>query len=177
MRHRHELTETQWEQIRDLLPGQAGDPGRTAVDDRLVVNAVLYVLKTGVPWADLPVRFGKSNTVWKRFDRWYAAGVWKRVALALSDPDLEEVQLVRRVSKHIPSHQPVGASRLRRRRAGPAALFRSQPGRVDNQITRRGGSARLPVATAGDRRSMWRCSASRRIAERTSVRRNWSRPG
>lgn len=93
MRQRHELTETQWERIQNLLPGKAGDPGRTAVDNRLFVNAVLYVLKTGIPWADLPARFGKSNTIWKRFDRWCAAGVWERVAGALNDPDLEEVQL------------------------------------------------------------------------------------
>ena len=72
-------------------PGKT-DPGRTAVDNRLFVNAVLYVLKTGVPWEDLPARFGKPNTVWKRFDRWCAAGVWERLAKALGDPELEEIQ-------------------------------------------------------------------------------------
>ena len=93
MRRRHELTETQWESIRDLLPGKDGDPGRTAVDNRLFVDAVLYVLKTGIPWEDLPPRFGKPNSVWKRFDRWCASGVWERIAKALGDPDLEEVQI------------------------------------------------------------------------------------
>jgi putative transposase len=93
MRRRHELTDAQWEKIKDLLPGKQGDPGRTASDNRLFVNAVLYVLKTGVPWEDLPARYGKPNTVWKRFDRWCAAGVWERLARALGDPELEEVQL------------------------------------------------------------------------------------
>lgn len=97
MRRGHELTDEQWERIGDLLPGKAGDPGRTASDNRLFVNAVLYVLKTGIPWADLPERFGKPNTVWKRFDRWADAGVWERVGRALQDNDLldahEEVQL------------------------------------------------------------------------------------
>jgi transposase len=93
MARRHELTDTQWEQIRDLLPGKRGDPGRTAADNRLFVNAVLFVLKTGIPWEDLPERYGKRNTVWRRFDRWCAAGVWERLADALGDPDLEEVQL------------------------------------------------------------------------------------
>lgn len=93
MRRRHELTDAQWELIQDLLPGKDGDPGRTAVDNRLFVNAVLYVLKTGVPWEDLPARYGKPNTVWKRFDRWCAAGVWERLAKALGDPELEEVQI------------------------------------------------------------------------------------
>lgn len=97
MRHRHELTEAQWQRIEPLLAGKAGDPGRTAADNRLFVNAVLYVLKTGIPWADLPERFGRPNTVWKRYDRWCATGVWERVGRALGEADLfsehDEVQL------------------------------------------------------------------------------------
>lgn len=93
MPRRHELTEAEWEKIQDLLPGKDGDPGRTAADNRLFVNAVLYVLRTGIPWEDLPGRYGKPNTVWKRFDRWCAAGVWERIARALGEPDLEELQL------------------------------------------------------------------------------------
>ena len=72
---------------------KVGDPGRTAADDRLFVNAVLYVAKTGIPWPDLPERFGNPNTACKRFDRWCAAGVWKRLAVALGEPDLTELQL------------------------------------------------------------------------------------
>lgn len=97
MRRRHELTDEQWQRIKDHLPGKATDPGRTARDNRLFVNAVLFVLKTGIPWADLPERFGKPNTVWKRFDRWAAKGVWERVAQALGDGELidalDELQL------------------------------------------------------------------------------------
>lgn len=97
MRHRHELTDAQWQRIEPLLPGKAGDPGRTAGDNRLFVNAVLFVLKTGIPWDDLPPRFGKPNTVWKRYDRWCASGVWERVGRALGDAELtsehDEVQL------------------------------------------------------------------------------------
>ena len=92
-RHRHELTDAQWAKIEQLLPGKESDPGRTAADNRLFVNAVVYVLKTGVPWADLPARFGKHDTVRKRFDRWCAAGVWEKIARATGDCDLEEVQL------------------------------------------------------------------------------------
>ena len=97
MRHRHELTDAQWQRIEPLLPGKAGDPGRTAADNRLFVNAVIFVLKTGIPWEDLPERFGKPNTVWKRYDRWCAGGVWERVGRALGDAGLtgehDEVQL------------------------------------------------------------------------------------
>lgn len=93
MRRRHELTDEQWERIRDHLLGKAGDPGRTGADNRLFVNAVLYVLKTGIPWEDLPERFGKPNSVWKRYDRWCASGVWQRVAKALGDDDDEPEEL------------------------------------------------------------------------------------
>jgi putative transposase len=61
----------------------------TAKDNRLFVDAVLWIGKTGGPWRDLPERFGKSNSVWRRFDRWSTKGVWHRVFEALKDPDLE----------------------------------------------------------------------------------------
>jgi transposase len=109
---RYELSDAQWEAIRDELPGKAGDPGRTAEDNRLFVNAVLYVARTGIPWPDLPERFGRPNTVWKRFDRWCAAGVWARLAGVLGEPDLAELQLD---STTVKAH-PVAATG--RRRAG-----------------------------------------------------------
>ena len=99
MRRRHELTDAQWERIEQLLPGKATDPGRTAADNRAFVNARPWVLRTGAAWADLPERFGKYNSIWKRYDRRAAAGVWERVGrapgegLAASDAGVEEVQL------------------------------------------------------------------------------------
>jgi len=86
---RHEIPDDLWERIKVLLPGQQGDPGVTAKDNRLFVNAVLWIAKTGAPWRDLPERFGKWGSVWKRFDRWARKGAWERVFEALRDPDLE----------------------------------------------------------------------------------------
>ena len=86
---RYEITDENWERIRDLLPGKAGDPGRTAKDNRLFINAVLWVARTGAPWPDLPERFGKPNTAFQRFNRWSKKGIWQRVFEALQDPDLE----------------------------------------------------------------------------------------
>jgi transposase len=86
---RHEIKDEDFERIKDLLPGQPGDPGVTAKDNRLFINAVLWIAKTGAPWRDLPERFGPWNSVWKRFDRWAKKGVWKRVFEELQDPDLE----------------------------------------------------------------------------------------
>ncbi len=93
MLRRHELTDEQWAKIEPLVPGREGDRGRSGVNNRLFLNAVLYVAKTGIPWRDLPERFGKWNTVWRRFDRWCAAGVWAGLAEALGDADLEELHL------------------------------------------------------------------------------------
>ena len=86
---RHEIKDEDWERIKDMLPGQPGDPGVTAKDNRLFINAVLWIAKTGAPWRDLPERFGPWGSVWKRFDRWAKKGVWKRVFEGLQDPDLE----------------------------------------------------------------------------------------
>jgi transposase len=88
--HRHEISQSAWERIEHLLPGRPGDVGVTAADNRLFINAVYWIAKTGAPWRDLPARFGRWNSVFQRFNRWSKKGVWQRVAEALSDDaDLE----------------------------------------------------------------------------------------
>lgn len=88
------LTDWQWERIKDLLPGKSGDRGRTGADNRLFIEAVLWLVRTGVPWRDLPCELGRWNTVWKRFNRWAKKGVWQRVFNALAeDPDFEYVMI------------------------------------------------------------------------------------
>lgn len=76
---RYELSQVQWERIAPLLPGKATDPGRTAADNRLFVNSVLWVLRSGAHWCDLPERYGQWKTAHKRFSRWSRSGVWDRV--------------------------------------------------------------------------------------------------
>ena len=76
---RYELSQAQWERIAPLLPGKASDPGRTAVDNRLFVNGVLWVLRSGAHWCDLPERYGQWKTAHKRFSRWSKSGVWDRI--------------------------------------------------------------------------------------------------
>jgi transposase len=83
MARRYELSDAQFERIKDLLPGKAGDPGRRGADNRLFVNGVLWVLRSGAHWNDLPERYGKWKTVHTRFSRWAKAGVWERVFEAL----------------------------------------------------------------------------------------------
>jgi transposase len=89
MHHRHAIRDEDWDRIKELLPGQTGQRGVTAKDNRLFIDAVLWIAKTGAPWRDLPERFGKWNTTWRRFDRWARKGVWRKVFEALQDPDLE----------------------------------------------------------------------------------------
>jgi transposase len=76
---RYGVRDDQWARIQDLLPGRVGHVGRTAKDNRLFVEAVLYRFRTGVPWRDLPERFGCGVKVHTRFSRWAKAGVWERV--------------------------------------------------------------------------------------------------
>ena len=89
---RHRLSDGQWARIEHLLPGKPGDPGRSGDDNRLFVDAVVWMARTGVPWRDLPPFFGKWNSVWKRFRRWAKAGIWERILAALADdPDFESI--------------------------------------------------------------------------------------
>ncbi len=83
-----------WEKIAPLLPGKASDPGATAKDNRLFLEAVLWGVRTGVPWRALPSDFGHWNSVFQRFRRWVTGGVFARVFArvfeCLSDePDFE----------------------------------------------------------------------------------------
>jgi transposase len=80
---RYELSDKQWERVRDLLPGKVGDPGRSGQDNRQFVNGVLWVLRSGARWHDLPERYGKWKSVHTRFSRWAKAGVWEQVFEAL----------------------------------------------------------------------------------------------
>ena len=86
------LHDGQWERIERLLPGKAGDRGVTAKDNRRFVEAVLWVMRTGSPWRDLPVELGHWHRTFVRFSRWRDKGVWERVATVLSgDADLEQL--------------------------------------------------------------------------------------
>ena len=90
---RFELSDEQWQRVEGLLPGQPGSPGRSGDNNRLFLEAVLWVVRTGAPWRDLPERFGDWNSVFQRFNRWAKKGLWQQVFDALQDPDLEGMML------------------------------------------------------------------------------------
>jgi len=84
------LSDDQWRRVAPLLPGKEGDPGRSGENNRMFLEAVLWVARVGAPWRDLPEDFGKWNSVFQRFRRWALKGVFERVFTALSgDPDFE----------------------------------------------------------------------------------------
>ena len=94
MTRRYVLTDAEWSRIEHLLPGRAGQPGARAKDNRLFVEAVLYRYRAGIPWRDLPERFGDFRVVHTRHSRWSKSGMWQRVFEALSqDADNEYVMI------------------------------------------------------------------------------------
>ena len=84
------VSDAVWVKAASLLPGKASDSGVTAKDNRLFLEAVLWRVRTGLPWRDLPAGFGKWNSVFQRFRRWVRAAVFDRVFRCVSDePDFE----------------------------------------------------------------------------------------
>ena len=84
------LTDAQWAKMEPHCLGKPGDPGRSGGNNRLFLEAVLWIARTGSPWRDLPEQFGKWNSVFVRYRDWTKAGVFKRLFDAASDqPDME----------------------------------------------------------------------------------------
>jgi putative transposase len=114
---RRELTEWQW---RRIVPGKKGDKGRSGDDNRLFVDAVLWVLRTGSPWRDLHPEFGNWNSVYVRFRRWTRNGVWESLFKALADdPNFEAIMIDATI---IRAHQHAAGAKGGRRTRRSAAL-------------------------------------------------------
>lgn len=98
------LREDQWNKIEPLLPGKATDCGVTAKNNRLFLEAVLWIVRTGAPWRDLPDHFGNWHRVYVRYNRWSHKGHWEKIFSQLSqDKDLEYLMVdgsITRVHQH-----------------------------------------------------------------------------
>ena len=106
---RYELTEVQWRRIEAFLPGRGGTVGRPAGDNRRFVHGVLWVLRSGMRWQDMPERYGKYKTTHKRFTRWAESGVRDRVFEdLLKDRDNRYVMID---SSVVRAHQQAAAAR------------------------------------------------------------------
>ena len=80
---RGDLTDQQWQQLQPLLPPHKPTTGRPAKDHRTIINGILWVLRSGAPWRDLPERYGPWPTVASRFYRWRQDGLWDRLLRAV----------------------------------------------------------------------------------------------
>ena len=90
MNSRFELTDEEWNQIKDFLPPERGRRGRPSKCNRLMLNAMLWIIRTGAPWRDLPEHYGSWKSVHTRFSRWSKQGVWAKVLENIaSHPDDE----------------------------------------------------------------------------------------
>lgn len=119
---RYALRDDQWDRIKDYLPGREGHVGGTAADNRLFVEAVLYRFRAGIPWRDLPERFGDWKIVYQRFNRWSKSGVFEHIfKLLASDHDNEYMMIdatIVRAHQHSTGARKKTASK---RSADPAA--------------------------------------------------------
>jgi len=77
------LTDAQWEQLCPLLPPQKPQTGRPAIDHRQIVEGMLWIVRTGSSWRELPERFGSWSTVSSRYQRWCKEGIWVRILQVL----------------------------------------------------------------------------------------------
>src|SRR5579872_7601636 len=88
---RFDLTDDEWWLLEPLLPSQR----RSArADDRRILNAIFYILRTGAPWRDLPERYGPYTTAYNRFNRWAKAGVWLKVFETLGQRSPKSLHLI-----------------------------------------------------------------------------------
>lgn len=133
MGRRYALRDDQWERIKELLPGRPGYVGVTARDNRLFVEAVLYRYRAGIPWRDLPERFGDFGVVHLRHMRWSRTGVWQRVFQALA----QQADNEHAMSAMQPSCGPT--STAPGPKGGCGAGHRAQPRGPEHQDSRHGG--------------------------------------
>jgi transposase len=109
------LTDRQWLLIEPYCLGKKSDPGRSGTDNRMFVEGILWISRTGSPWRDLPPEFGKWNTVFRRYRDWAKAGVFQRIFEALSgDPDMEYAMVDGTIVKvHRHGHGAKGGLKVR----------------------------------------------------------------
>ena len=108
---RHDIDDVTWERLSKLLPPErSGKQGRPCRDNRVIVNALLWILRTGAPWRDIPSEYGPWQSIYTRFRRWEARGVWQGVLeeLARNETDRESLMID---SSAIRAHQHAAGAR------------------------------------------------------------------
>lgn len=140
---RFDLSDEEWA-LLEPLPPKSRKSAR--VDDRKIVNAIFYVLRTGMPWRDLPARYGPYTTAYNRFNRWSRRGIWKRVFDQLASKSRDSLYLID--STVVKAHRAASGGK-----GGEKSGDRRQPGRSNHENPR--GCRQQGSATKlhGDRRT------------------------
>lgn len=120
---RHELTDEEWVIIAPLLPNKVR--GVSRVDDRRVINGILWRFRTGAPWRDVPERYGPRTTLYNRFVRWRAAGVWDRLLEAVSKAYDGDIVMIDSSCVRVHQH---GAAIKKGAKAAPMIVAWGAPG-------------------------------------------------
>ena len=124
MTRRYALRDDQWERIKEVLPGRPGHVGGTAKDNRLFVEAVLYRYRAGLPWRDLPERFGDFRVIHTRHMRWSKSGVWQRLFEQLAAEADNEYAMID--STIVRAHQHAAGAKGGRKKRNVSAARRAE---------------------------------------------------
>ena len=91
LQNRHDVTDAQWAILEPTILASIGSwGGSNAGDNRVFINGVFWILRSGAPWRDMPPQYGKGTSIHKRFKRWCDLGVWEKILEAvIDDPDYE----------------------------------------------------------------------------------------
>lgn len=137
---RYDLSDEEWAIVAPLLPKPGR--GKHRVDDRRIVNAIFYVLRTGAPWRDLPGRYGPYTTAYNRFNRWAKRGIWLKVFEELARLSPQSLQLID--SSIVRAHQHAAGGKK-----GSGSRHWPFSWRTEHQDPRRRRSG-WPTGEAGD---------------------------
>ena len=118
---RYALRDDQWDRIKDFLPGREGHVGGTAADNRLFLDGVLYRCRAGIPWRDLPERFGNWKVIHQRFGRWAKSGVFERIFKLLARDHDNEYMMIDATIVRAHQHSAGARKKMASRRSADRA--------------------------------------------------------
>jgi transposase len=152
---RGDLSESEWRILDQLLPATKGRRGRPPLDRRATVNGILWRLRTGAPWRDVPERYGHWNSLWRCFRRWCQNGLWEAVAITLAEATADN------------RHHSIDSTTVR----GHVSAAGAKGARASRPLAARGAGSpvRFTVSPtpAADRSAFTSPAARRRIAKAT----------
>ncbi len=129
MLRRYELTDDEWNRITDLLPPEnTSKQGRPRKSNRVILNGIIWIARSGAPWRDLPERYGPWETVYSRFRKWIEDGILDNIFRVLSlDAELEELSLDVLLSRRTSTVQVQKKGTSKRERSQPRRSKHKDP--------------------------------------------------